>query len=167
MPSEPDFEPEEILRTLDKHQVRYILVGGMAAVVYGSDEVTTDIDVTPELTAENLGRLSAALRELNARLWTQQEPEGLAFDHDAASLAGVEILNLITDYGRLDITSKPAGTHGFEDLRRDAVRYRIFNIDVLVASLADVVRSKEAAGRSKDLRTLPTLRRLLEEGPTE
>ena len=163
MPQEPDFRPEEILRILNDHDVLYVVIGGMAAVIHGSDIPTTDIDVTPDESLNNLQRLSAALREMNAKIWTQPEPEGLSFDHDGASLADAQILNLITDYGRLDVTRTPAGTQGYEDLKRDAVTVDVFGLAVSVASLADVVRSKQAAGRPKDLQFLPTLRRLLDE----
>ena len=163
MPQEPDFRPEEILRILNDHEVLYVVIGGMAAVIHGSDIPTTDIDVTPDQSLSNLQRLSAALREMNAKIWTQPEPEGLSFDHDGASLADAQILNLITDYGRLDVTRTPAGTQGYEDLKRDAVTVDVFGLAVSVASLADVVRSKQAAGRPKDLQFLPTLRRLLDE----
>ena len=87
MPQEPDFRPEEILRILNDHDVLYVVIGGMAAVIHGSDIPTTDIDVTPDESLNNLQRLSAALREMNAKIWTQPEPEGLSFDHDGASLA--------------------------------------------------------------------------------
>ena len=165
MADAPEFRPEEILRVLTKHQVEYVVVGGLAATIHGSELVTFDVDVTPAPEKENLARLSAALREMGARIWTQDEPQGLPFDHDAASLAGIQILNLITDYGRFDVTMMPAGTQGYRDLRGDAVEFEIGGLRVLVASLADVVRSKEAAGRDKDLRYLPSLRRLLDEGP--
>ena len=163
MPQEPDFRPEEILRILNDHEVLYVVIGGMAAVIHGSDIPTTDIDVTPDQSLSNLQRLSAALREMNAKIWTQPEAEGLSFDHDGASLADVQILNLMTDYGRLDVTRTPAGTQGYDDLKRDAMTVDVFGLAVSVASLADVVRSKQAAGRPKDLQFLPTLRRLLDE----
>jgi predicted nucleotidyltransferase len=71
--------------------------------------------------------------------------------------------NLTTDAGDLDLRFVPAGTRGFEDLVRDAVRVDITGITLRVASLADVIRSKEAAGREKDRAALPLLRRLLAE----
>jgi len=163
VPQEPDFRPEEILRILNDHEVLYVVIGGMAAVIHGSDIPTTDIDVTPDQSLSNLKRLSAALREMDAKIWTQPEPEGLSFDHAGASLADVQILNLMTDYGRLDVTRTPAGTQGYDDLKRDAMTVDVFGLAVSVASLADVVRSKQAAGRPKDLQFLPTLRRLLDE----
>lgn len=167
--SEPEFRPEEILRVLNEHGVRFVLIGGFAAVIHGSPYVTTDIDIVPEESRTNLDRLSAALDALHARVWSSLEPEGLAFGHDAESLARVRVWNLVTDHGRLDITFKPSGTAGYEDLARDAVHLSILGAEIDVASLADVVRSKEAAGREKDRLVLPVLRRILaaEEGPIQ
>ena len=83
------------------------------------------------------------------------------FDHSAESLARVRIWNLQTDAGDLDITFEPSGTHGYDDLRRDAVSIHLRSGDVTVASLADVIRSKEAADRPRDRAALPGLRALL------
>ena len=160
---EPEFRPERILEVLTKHDVRYVLVGGFAAVIHGSPYVTTDIDVAPRLDRVNLDKLSAALRELNARVWTSTDPAGLAFEHDAESIARVTMWNLITDDGRLDVAFQPSGTGGYDDLVRDSLHLEILGIGVDVASLADVVRSKEAAGREKDRLVLPVLRRIMEE----
>ena len=156
-----DFRPQEILRVLDHHHVRYVLVGGLAAVLHGAAHVTTDVDVVPEDAQANLERLSEALRELGARIRSTGEPDGIPFDHSAASLARVRVWNLQTSMGDLDITFQPSGTRGYDDLRRDVVRMEIRGVEVPVASLADVVRSKEAAGRARDRATLPALRELL------
>ena len=167
---EPEFRPERMLQILQEHGVRSILIGGFASVIYGSPYVTTDIDVVPEGSPENLGRLSAALRAMNARVWNATESEGTPFDHDATSIAGVRVWNLVTDLGPLDLTFEPSGTTGYEDLARDAVRLEIMGTEVDVAALADIVRSKEAAGREKDRLVLPVLRRLLgalEDGGSE
>ena len=161
--SEAEFRPEKILAVLNRHSVQFILIGGFAAVIHGSPYVTTDLDVVPEESAGNLARLSLALRDLDARVWTSSEPQGLAFAPDGDSLARVRTWNLTTRHGRLDIAFEPSGTAGFPDLRRDAVQLTILGADVAVASLADVIRSKEAAGREKDRLVLPTLRRLLDE----
>jgi len=150
-----------MLQVLEEHGVRSILIGGFAAVIHGSPYVTIDIDMVPEGSLDNLERLSTALRAMNARIWTASEPEGIPFDHDAASIAGVRVWNLVTDLGRLDLTFEPSGTAGYEDLARGAVRLEIMGTRVDVAGLADIVRSKEAAGREKDRLALPVLRRLL------
>ncbi len=160
--TEPEFAPERILATLHEHGVRCVLMGGFAAVLYGSPFVTTDIDVVPASDAENLARLSNALHDLHAKVWTASEPDGRSFDYSPHSLGAVRVWNLVTDFGRLDLTFEPSGTQGYEDVARDAVHLVILGADVDVASLADVIRSKEAAGRDKDRLVLPTLRRIAE-----
>ncbi len=165
-PAEPELRPERLLEVFSRHGVRYVLIGGFAAVIHGSPYVTTDLDVVPDSDGANVTRLSAALRELHARVWTAAEPGGVPFDHDATSLAAVGIWNLVTDHGRLDVTFRPSGTTGFDDLIRDAVHLTILGAEVDVASLADVIRSKEAADRDKDRLVLPVLRRILEAGET-
>jgi len=164
-----EFSPQEILRVLEKHGVSFVVIGGIAATLHGSPHATSDIDITPERGRKNLERLSAALDELHARIRVAGEPGGFPFSHNWESLQRMEVLNLVTDAGDLDLSFVPSGTRGYEDLRRDAVRIEVMGVPTSVASLADVIRSKEAAGRAKDQLTLPTLRRMLEaqreEGP--
>ena len=151
-----------MLDVLTKHRVEYLLIGGFAATAHGSPLVTRDVDIVPLADHDALTRLSAALSELGARVRTEGIDEGLTFAHDAASLAAATIWNLTTRYGDLDITFTPSGTRGYPDLIRDAVAMDLGGVVVQVASLADVIRSKEAAGRPKDRRSLPILREILE-----
>ena len=160
----PEFRPEAILEVLERYRVRYVLIGGFAATIHGSPYVTTDIDITPAAGPENLAQLSAALDELEARIRVAGEPEGVAFRHDAASLAAAQVWNLTTRFGDLDISLVPCGTRGYDDLRRDATDLEILGVHVPLASLADIIRSKEAADRPKDRLVLPVLRRILEAG---
>lgn len=162
-----EFRPQEILAVLDAHDVRYVLIGGLAAVLHGAPHVTTDVDVVPEEAKRNLERLSAALEELGARIRVTGEPHGVPFDHSGESLARVRSWNLQTDLGDLDLTFEPSGTSGYDDLTRDAVDMEVRGISVPVASLADVIRSKEAAGRPRDRAVLPALRELLSRRRTE
>jgi hypothetical protein len=158
-----DFAPQEIFAALERHGVRYVLVGGLAAIFHGAPHITTDADIVPEIGRDNLERLSAALKELHARIRIAGEPEGIPFDHSGESLSRVQVWNLVTDRGNVDITFVPSGTRGYDDLVRDARPMSVRGTPVPVASLADVIRSKEAAGRDKDRLVLPVLRRLLEE----
>lgn len=157
----PQFDPTEILRVLNEHDVDFVIVGGLAAALHGSDVATFDLDITPLTTHANLERLSAALRELSAALRVPGEPEGVAFDPDPALLETMSILNLVTRAGDLDVIARPAGSSGYVDLRQDAARITIDGESILIASLSDVIRSKEAADREKDRIVLPRLRRLL------
>ncbi len=150
-----------LFEVLDRHKVSYLLIGGLAAVYHGSPFPTEDADITPQADRANLARLAAALAELNARVRTESEPAGLPFDCDADSLAAAPTWHLTTDAGDLDLTFEPAGTHGYADLRRDAAPAQLYGVTVRVASLADVIRSKQAASRPRDQRMLPTLRAIL------
>ena len=158
-----EFRPERILAVLAEQRVDYVMIGGLAATIHGSDLVTFDIDITPATDDENLARLSRALDELDARIRTRDAPDGLPFAHDAASLARATVWNLVTNAGDLDLAMMPDGTQGYDDLRRDAIAITIIGIPTRVAALADVSRPKEAAGREKDRAALPMLRRLQNE----
>lgn len=161
-----DFDPERMLSALADGEVRFILIGGMAAVLHGDVGVTVDVDVVPERTDENLERLAAALRGIGARIRTEGEPEELAFDCSAEffrNLSPDSIANMTTEAGDLNVTFGPSGTSGFTDLQRDAIDIEAADrLHILVASLEDIIRSKEAAGREKDRLALPRLRRLLD-----
>jgi hypothetical protein len=161
-----DFDPVRMLAALREADVRFVLVGGMAAILHGDVGVTIDLDVVPEREPENLDRLAGALGSLGARIRTEGVPKGLAFDCSGGflrNLAPDSILNLTTRAGDLDLTFRPSGTEGYADLRRDAIEIEAAEgVRILVASLADVIRSKEAAGREKDRIVLPRLRRLLD-----
>lgn len=156
-------QADEIFACLDRHGVRYVLIGGLAAVLHGSPLPTVDADICPDDAPENLRRLAAALEELEARIRTPDAPEGVQFPHDAGFLANAELLNLTTRYGDLDLSFHPAGTNGYPDLAPRAVAMEIRSLQIPVAALEDVIRSKEAADRPKDHRTLPVLRQLLDE----
>jgi hypothetical protein len=157
----PRFQPEEMFRVLEQHGVRYLLVGGLGATLHGSPLRTGDADICPATDRENLGRLAAALRELEARVRAPGAPEGLSFACDAALLASVTVLNLTTRFGDLDVCVVPAGTGGYDELERSVVTYDLDGQIVHVASLEDIIRSKEAANREKDRAAMPTLRELL------
>lgn len=156
-----ELDLQRLFAVLHTHRVAYVLIGGLAAVVHGSPFPTEDADITPKDDHQNLDRLAAALRELSARIRTEGMPGGLPFACDAVSLAAAQTWNLTTDAGDLDIAFRPSGTAGYGDLRRDATPVELYGLTVAVASLSDVVRSKQAANRPKDQRVLPVLRELL------
>ncbi len=156
------FRPLSLFAVLGDHEVDYVTIGGMAATLWGSPLTTGDVDICPAADQANLARLAAALREVDARVFTISEPEGISFACEAETLREARVWNLITSAGRVDLSFKPAGTQGYPDLVRDAVTVEIGPTLVRVAALADVIRSKEAAGRERDRQALPTLRRLQE-----
>lgn len=143
MPVEPPpLDAPAILAVLDAHRVQYVIVGGYAAQLHGSTRVTTDVDVTPERSNANLTRLAAALRELGGGIRVDDLEEGLPFDTSAEALTGMKTLNLRTPHGDIDLAFEPDGTDGYPDLIRAAEAHDIGAVRVLVATLADVIRSK-------------------------
>jgi hypothetical protein len=154
------FDPRGILEVLTRHNVAFVLIGGYAALLQGSGLPTVDIDIVPERTAGNLANLAAALQDLDARI-RAAGTDGLPFSVSAESLGGVGVLNLTTRFGDLDLAFFPAGfSGGFQTLRNGAGAMTIDGLTIFVASLDDVIASKEAAGRDKDFEALPRLIRL-------
>jgi hypothetical protein len=155
------FDPERILRALAKRGVRYILVGATAARLQGFPRLTADADISPASDPDNLQRLSAALRDLRARVFTESMPEGLTFSCDAETLSGSNLWNLVTNAGRLDLIFKPSGTQGYDDLARSAITYEVFGVEVRAASLRDILRSKLASNRPQDQQDVIILKAML------
>lgn len=165
-----EFDPVSMLRILRSHDVEFLVVGGVAARLRGAPLLTQDVDITPEPTAVNLQRLAAALEDMEARLRSATDTEGVRFPFDADLLATKKLWTLTTKFGDLDLVLEPAGFEGFEELADGASPLRVAtepDLYVEVASLSDVIASKEAAGREKDLAALPLLRTTLRESTGE
>ena len=157
----PDLDAAAIISVFNRHRVRYVIIGAFAAIAQQAPiAATRDIDVTPAGGKADLARLSAALTDLQARIRTDAVPGGLPFDHDAASLARADVWNLVCQFGEFDLTFHPSGFDGgYQELAVNAHRVRVGDVEVTVADLDDVIRSKEAAGRPKDIQALPALYR--------
>lgn len=152
-------DPETIIATLQRHRVRFVVIGGFAVELWDvAVPPTVDIDIAPKATRANLERLAAALNELGAGIRVGSDTVAIGGGVTAELLANVEIINLTTSAGPVDITMRPAGTDGYDDLAERAVVMRYRTVEVPTASLEDVARSKEAAGRAKDIRVLPAIR---------
>lgn len=154
------FQPRLVIETLNRHGVRYVLIGGVAATLHGSPLRTGDTDVCPDARIDNLEKLAAALRDLKARIRTEGVDGGLPFACDAAFLSRVALLNLETDAGDLDLSFVPAGTRGYDDLVDGVARFDLDGVVAPAAALLDIIRSKAAANRPKDRASLPVLEEL-------
>jgi hypothetical protein len=139
------------------------VIGAYAAVLAGVEIATRDVDIVPATDHVNLERLAAALDELHAAIRVSAGEPPVPLPADARLLARTEILNLTTDAGELDITRRPSGTDGYDDLKQGA-QYQALGqgLQIAIASLEDVIRSKIAAGRAKDLASLPQLQAALD-----
>jgi hypothetical protein len=153
--TEAPFDPLGALQTLDRHGVRFIVIGGYAAAIRGSPVITGDVDICYARDDENLERLAEALTELGATL--RGAPPDVPFQLAAETLKRGDAFTFNTTAGPLDCVGTPAGTAGFEDLDADATDEDLDGFSVRVASIEDLMRMKRATGRAKDLIALEWL----------
>ena len=159
--TEPPFDPLAALRVLNRHGVRFIVIGGIAATMRGSPVITGDLDLCYARDKRNLEALAAALRELGAKL--RGAPADVPFQLDALSLMNGDHFTFETSAGSVDILGTPGGTAGYRDLDAAATEEDVDGLMVRVAALDDLVRMKQAAGRTKDRIALEWLGALSEE----
>ena len=153
-----NFDPLGLLQTLDRHRVTYIVVGSLARIIQGADEMTNGVDIVPPMREENLRRLDLALEELGARRTDRKKLAPLQNDPSPEP-----VLALSTDLGELKIVSQPEGTRGYDDLRRAATReYLGQGVRSSIASVGDLARMISALGREDDIPKLMAMRRIAE-----
>jgi hypothetical protein len=157
----PRFDPHRILRELHAEGVRFVIIGGIGASALGSPSVTDDLDICYERSPENLERLSRVLVRLGAKL--RGAPEDVRFTPDGPTLAAGDHFTFVTDAGDFDCMATPSGARGYAELEGRAVLVDMDGIEALVASIDDLIRMKQAAGRPKDLIEVEVLGALRDE----
>lgn len=160
-PREGEDRPLDLSRLLEalaRHGVDYVVIGGVATQVHGHRRTTMDLDLTPDPDPENLGRLAAALIELEARPRDPgfEQAEVPATDPERLAVAAI-VPPLLTRHGQVHILKEPKGARAFDQLREAALTVEIDGIEVAIASLDDLVRMKRAAGRPADLEDIAAL----------
>lgn len=159
------FDPVAALIALTDAGVEFIVAGQLAAVLHGHPEATIDLDVVLRQDIANAERLAATLRDLSAVV---VGPDGTPTDMapDERHLLGWHrVLETNTSLGPIDVLPFVIGVGTYDDLLPRAVAVDIEGRRVWVAALDDVIASKEAAGRPKDLRRLPSLREFRDRRP--
>ena len=159
---QPEFHADELLAALLGREVRFLVVGGIAARLHGATRTTNDLDVCVPWARENFDRLAAALEALDARLDLPAELGEFEVRPSSELLGRTSMTRWRTRAGILDILREiPAGERGapldYGQLEQQAVRVRAAESTVLVAALDDIIASKQHAGRAKDHEALPEL----------
>lgn len=155
------FNLEKIVTTFARFNVKYVLVGALAARLQGFPRLTSDADITPAADIRNLEKFAKALRKLRTRVFTESAPEGLPFECSAQNLKQAERWNLVTAAGRLDIVLKPAGTNGYDDPMMDAKRFEAFGATLFASSIPDIIRSKKSSNSTQDRQDIIILKEIL------
>lgn len=138
-----------LLQTLNRHGVRFVVIGGVAGNLHGSATLTRDLDIVYARDRQNIRRLAAALAELDAH--RRDVPKELAAPVDEQAILNGSNFLLQTQAGLLDCLGEtPADRLTYEHLERTAVRFPVDGLDVLAVSLPELIRMKRAAGRDRD-----------------
>jgi hypothetical protein len=144
----PALQVGRLLGALTKHEVDFVVIGGMAGLAHGSAYPTYDLDVAYSRAEANLRRMVAALEELEVTL--RGAPDGLPFRPDVRTLANGASFTFDTPHGSFDILADPAGVASYEDLGKEARTEVIEGNEVRIASIDHLIAMKRAANRTKD-----------------
>jgi predicted nucleotidyltransferase len=155
----PNFR--EILPLLIQHNVRFIVIGGGAAIAHGLARTTYDVDVVYARDAENIRNLSAALQAHKPYL--RGAPPGLPFHWDERTIQAGLNFTLTTALGDLDLLGEVAGGGFYEQLLPFSEDMDVYGVRCRVVTLERLIQLKRAAGRPKDLEIIAELQALLEE----
>jgi predicted nucleotidyltransferase len=150
----------ELLLRLSGAGVEFVVIGGVAVLSHGHVRATLDLDICYARTPENIRRLVAALAPIHPRL--RGAPPELPFFWDERTLRNGLNFTLVTDDGELDALGEVTGLGNYGDIALRAIEIEVHGAHVRVLSLEDLIRSKAAAGRAKDLVDLEALRALAE-----
>ncbi len=143
------FDPYAILAALDRNRVSFVVIGGIARVVRGTDEITSDVDICPNAKPENLRRLERAIEELEGAPAPSADPL---------------VREYATPVGNVSVVEQPTGIRGgYDGLRRQAEREALGQrVRVSVAGVPDLLRNLEAMGREFDVWLADQLRTMVE-----
>jgi predicted nucleotidyltransferase len=151
---------EVIVARLAQAQVEFVIVGGVSAVLQGASIVTRDLDLCYRRTPGNIARLAAALAPLQPR--PRGFPPDLPFSFDERTLQLGSNFTLEIGDESLDLLGDMSAIGGYEQIIAQAEEVLVAGCQVKVLALAQLIATKEAAGRPKDRAVLPELRAALE-----
>lgn len=148
-----------ILQALADHDVRFILVGAVSAVLQGAAINTFDVDIVHSTDPNNVDRLLAALESLDAIYRTQPDRR---LRPAASHLATPGHQTLMTKFGALDVLGHIGSGRAYADLIGHTVAMEIGGgLKISVLDLETLIAVKEEVGGEKDLAVLPILRSVL------
>lgn len=140
------FDPLAALAHLARHDVDFVLIGGLALRALGSNRVTNDIDICYSTDPENLRRLAAALEAMDARRITDLHPEGVETHVTGPYLERERMFAFMTIFGQLDCLASPAGIATYDELKAESRRTELGKVTAYLPTPAALRRMKTARG---------------------
>ena len=156
-----EYDPIAPMVALADAGVDFVVIGGVAALIHGSAQLTFDLDIAYRRVDSNLGKLADVLRSLNARL--RDAPADASCQLDARTLRAGANFTFVTDRGSVDILGDPAGAPPYDRLRADSVVHIVDGRAIRFSSIDHLIAMKEATGQPKDKNAAAELRTLADE----
>ena len=141
--------------------VRFIVVGGVAAIAHGATRLTQDFDVVYARDTENLRALATALSPHAPYL--RGAPPGLPFVFDERTLSQGLNFTLETALGDVDLLGEIVGGGGYDALEPHSIELELYGVRCKCLDLPTLIHVKRAAGRPKDLDAVAELEEILRE----
>ncbi len=149
-------ESHTLLKHLTDNRVEFVIIGGYAAVVYGSSMVTEDLDLCVPFSRENMHNLLNALSDAHPS--HRMIGDNLPLSESAKQLSSFRNLYLTTDFGYLDLLGSVAGIGSYEDVIKESEPIELFDFSCQVLKIDALIRAKEEMKRPKDLETVKQLK---------
>jgi predicted nucleotidyltransferase len=151
----PESKLVAVLKDLCGRDIRFVVVGGLAAILHGASVQTYDIDLVYSRDPENIQRLLDFLREADAIFRIQPHRR---LRPNESHLAGGGHLNLLTRYGPVDLLGAIGNQLGYADLLAHSNEMDLGEgMRIQVLDLKTIIAVKEQLGSAKDLAALPAL----------
>lgn len=138
----------KLLHRLTLNEVRFIVIGGVAATLRGSPVATFDVDVCAPMDDENVLKIHQALKDLNPRF--RFRPDLMRVPEDPSRLYGIRNLNLATDLGAIDLLGELPNICNFKELQERSTMMDVGGFSCRVIDLDTLLAAKRSAGREKD-----------------
>ena len=151
---------EKLAESLNRHEVKWVLIGGMAVMLHGATYLTSDCDLAFEKSQENLQNLLSALQELGARPVRASESGEYSLD---LSIILAPFMHLKTEAGPVDLINRLPNIESFGDLYERSLAIDIDGVVIRIASIPDLIRLKSNTGRERDALHVSMLKAILSE----
>jgi len=131
---------QDVFRLFQQHEVKYVVIGGIASVLHGVPRATFDLDILIEATTENVQRLLAAMKDAGFGTATMTNAEDILANE----------ITVFNDRVRIDVQTSTPGV-SFQNAwnRRKTITYK--EQEFFILSKEDLIRSKRACGRDVDM----------------